>query len=95
MARRIAGIVGALIFALVAWMVYANVLSASDDVLAQAEKVARAATTCGDGCARTRVEGSSWVIDKRFAFTFDKGVSVTIVCRRSYIAFGAFGCAVK
>jgi hypothetical protein len=87
--------IGAVILLLVAWMVYANVLSAAPEVLAKAEKLAREKAKCGEGCGRTRVEGSSWVIDKRFDFTFGNGANVKVVCRRSAIAFGDFGCSVK
>ena len=78
----------------VAFMVYMNVLAPDAEVLAKAEVVARDKVGCKD-CVRTRVEGKSRVIDKKYAFTFDKAGSVTIVCRRAYIAFGDFGCTVQ
>lgn len=81
--------------ALVAWTVYANVVSPSPEVTDKAELLARAKVGCGKECTRTRLEGSSRVIDKTFKFTFDKGNPVDVVCRRPYIAFGTFACTVK
>jgi len=83
------------VFALVAWTVYANVVSADQHVVARAEALAREKTGCGSGCTRTRLEGSSRVIDKRYAFTFEKGGVVKVVCRRPYIAFGDFACTIQ
>ncbi len=93
--KRILGGLGAVVFALVAWMVYANVVSPDGDVIAKAEKLARDKLGCGSECTRTRAEGTSRVIDKQYAFTFDKGGPVGVVCRRPYIAFGDFACTLK
>ena len=82
-------------FALVAWMVYANVVSPDVEVIAKVERLARAKISCGSACVRTRLEGTSRVIDKQYAFTFDKGGPVNVVCRRPYIAFGTFACSLK
>lgn len=84
-----------MLLALTAWMVYANVVSPDVDVIAKAELLAREKLGCGSACVRTRAEGTSRVIDKQYAFTFDKGGPVKVVCRRPYIAFGAFACALK
>lgn len=92
--KRIATGFGAVLLALTAWMVYANVVTPTPEVLDKAELLARAKLGCGKDCTRSRVEGTSRVIDKKFTFTFDKGV-VDVVCRRPYIAFGTFACAIK
>jgi len=94
MARRIAGAFLGLILLIVAFMVYMNVMAPDAEVLVKAEAAARAKVGCKD-CVRTRVEGTSRIIDKKYAFTFDKAGSVTIVCRRAYIAVGDFSCTVK
>jgi hypothetical protein len=91
---RVLGVLGAVVAFLVAWMVYMNVLSSDAGVLEQAEVVARKKVGCAD-CIRSRVEGTSRVIDKKYAFTFSTAGSVTVVCRRKYIAFGDFACSVK
>ncbi len=93
--KRIATGIGAVVFGLVAWAVYANVVSPDQDVVARAEVLAREKSSCGSGCTRTRLEGSSRVIDKRYSFTFEKGDAVKVVCRRPYIAFGAFACSLE
>lgn len=92
--RRIAAAFGGLVLLIVAFMVYMNVMAPDGEVLAKAEAVARTKVGCKD-CTRTRVEGTSRIIDKKYAFTFDKAGSVTIVCRRAYIAIGDFSCTVK
>jgi hypothetical protein len=93
--KRIAGGFGVVLFALVAWMVYANVVSPDAEVIAKAEQLARDKLGCGSECMRTRAEGTSRVIDKQYSFTFDKGGPIGVVCRRPYIAFGTFACSLK
>lgn len=92
MVKRVFGVLGAAIAFLVAWMVYMNVMSNDSDVLAQAELVARKKIGCPD-CIRSKVEGTSRVIDKKYAFTFSTAGTLTVVCRRKYIAFGDFACS--
>jgi hypothetical protein len=91
---RVFGVLGAAVLFLVAWMVYVNVMSNDATVLEQAEVVARKKVGCAD-CIRSKVEGTSRVIDKKYAFTFSTAGSVTVVCRRKYIAFGDFACAAQ
>jgi hypothetical protein len=45
--KRIAGGFGVVLFALVAWMVYANVVSPDAEVIAKAEQLARDKLGCG------------------------------------------------
>ena len=94
MIKRVFGVLGAAIAFLVAWMVYMNVLSNDVGVLDQAEAVARKKVGCAE-CIRSKVQGTSRVIDKKYAFTFSTAGSVTVVCRRQYIAFGDFGCTAQ
>ena len=94
MARRIAAAFGGLLLIVVAFMVYMNVMADDRAVLARAELIAREKLGCKE-CTRTRVEGTSRIIDKKYAFTFDNTRSVKIVCRRQYIALGDFHCSVE
>jgi hypothetical protein len=79
---------------LAALLVYMNVLASDAGVLEQAEQVARAKVGCKE-CSPSRVEGTSRVLDKKYAFTFDPKQVVTVVCRRAYIGFGDFACSAR
>ena len=94
MVKRVFGVLGAAIAFLAAWMVYTNVMADDAHVLEQAEAVARKKVSCPD-CIRSKVAGTSRVIDKKYAFTFATAGSVTVVCRRQYIAFGDFACSAQ
>lgn len=91
--RRVLGAIGAVIFALVAWTVYANVISAAPGVLDGAQRLAD--KTCGPSCKPTRTEGTSSVLGKSFTFSYPEGRVIKVKCRRPYIAFGGFECAVE
>ena len=79
---------------LMAWTLYANVFASDTALRVEAEKLARETSGCRS-CARLRFAGSSSILGKTYSFTFDKTGTTVIGCRRPYIAFGTFHCALK
>jgi hypothetical protein len=71
---------------------YMNLFSDDAAVRTQAEAVARKKVSCTEGCKMTRMEGSRGILSETISFTFSRGVSTTVTCRRQYIAVGAYAC---
>ncbi|HEY5928646.1 MAG TPA: hypothetical protein VIV11_43470 [Kofleriaceae bacterium] len=90
---RIGGVVVVAFLALVALTAYRNVFADDAAVRAQAEKLARDKAGCGASCTVTRMEGSRGVLTETLTFTFGSSGTVTMKCRRAYIAFGAYTCS--
>jgi hypothetical protein len=90
--KKVIALVIAVFVALVAWTVYANVLSSDLEVRATAELAARAKAGCGEKCSLARMEGSRGAFAETLDFTFRNAGTIHVTCRRPYIAFGAYAC---
>ncbi len=91
MAQRIGWVFVIALIALMAFIVYRNVLADDSAVRAMAETLARDTAGCGD-CKATRIEGKRGVVSESFEFTMQNGAGVAVSCRRPYIAFGDYAC---
>jgi hypothetical protein len=78
--------------ALVAWTAYRNVFADDRAVRAQAEKLARDTAGCGASCTIARLEGSRGMLGETITFTMHPTGTITVKCRRAYIAFGDYAC---
>ncbi|HEY5948237.1 MAG TPA: hypothetical protein VIV40_22225 [Kofleriaceae bacterium] len=89
--RRISAAVLIVVLVLIAIAAYRNVFSDDTAVRAQADKLARETAGCGSNCGSMRLEGSRGVLAETFTFRFAAS-TVTVSCRRPYVAFGAYAC---
>jgi len=77
---------------LVAWTAYRNVFADDSAVRARAERLARDTAGCGASCTFARLEGSRGIISETITYTLHPTGTVTVTCRRAYIAFGDYAC---
>ena len=85
-------LIGLAMIGVVAWGVYANVLSDDTAVRKQAEEHARASAGCGAKCTVRKIEGSRGLLNEQLQFEFADGAKILVECKRAYVAFGAYTC---
>ena len=90
--KKAIAIVTAVFVALCVWTFYANVISSDVAVRAAAELAARAKAGCGEKCSLQRMEGSRGAFKETLDFSFRDAGTVSVTCRRPYIAFGDYAC---
>lgn len=90
--RWIGWVLGAGLVGLCLWTAYTNVFADDAAVRARAEKLARDQAGCGEKCKPLRTEGRRGVINETITYTFATEGTVTVTCRRPYIAFGEHVC---
>lgn len=100
MGRKVFRWVTIALFALTLWMGYANVLSDDTEVRALARAKMGEVAGCGADCKVENLRGERGMFGETIAYDVlpsraggARGGTHTIVCRRQYIAFGAWACA--
>ncbi len=89
---KVVWVVAAVFLLLCLWTVYANVFSNDLEVRSMAELAARAKAGCGEKCSLSHMEGSRGAFSETLDFDFRGAGTISVTCRRPYIAFGSYAC---
>jgi hypothetical protein len=89
---RIVTLLLVVVFGVVAWAVYSNVMSDDTAVRQMAEAHARASAGCGAKCVIRKIEGSRGLLNEQLQFEMSDGTKILVECKRKYIGFGAYSC---
>ena len=92
MRSRITTILLVIVFGVVGWAVYSNVMSDDTAVRQMAEVRARASAGCGAKCVVKKLEGNRGLLNEQIQFEFSDGTKVLVECKRKYIGFGSYTC---